>query len=300
MIDHNVCLQAEKEEVTEISVLDILIIMAKYKKFIVECVLLFAVVGAIFLFFISKAEYVSRLQMAPITSSTVQTGDFNVQVPGGFLVGIVQSDSVLDYAIKRNGLLITDKGKVLTIIKARKRLLKNVKCEADRGSGIVTVSVTDEKPERARAIATSLYDGTLKVLNSSGFMLADEKDAYLSSEIKDSVKKLQQYVKQDKKQEQKQDAINSEINDMIKTVTMLSLYDEAGQYRNQVPMVVQLVSPASLPDDYEPRGRVVKMAVLIIVGFFIGLMGALLRYYWSLSAMTSDTQAKIALLKKLI
>lgn len=292
----NECTQTDKDGAIEISLLDILIVIAKYKKFIIKCVLLFAIAGAIFVFFFTKTEYLSQIQMAPLNASSIQNGEFSISVPSEFVAGVVQSDAVLNYTIEKNSLTTDDNGKKLTMLQARKKLGKVIKCDVDKKSGIITVGVKNESPKIAQAVATSLYDATLKVLGNSGILLSNGKDAYLSDEINKNVKKLQRYMSK----ENSQTSVNNALNDMIKTVTMLSLYDQAGEYRNQIPWVIQLISPATLPDDHEPRGRVVKMALVVLLGLFVGIMGAFIRYLWQLSKSDPETESKLALLKKLI
>lgn len=90
-----------EDEGDEISILDILLIIAEGKKIILSFLFLFLLLGLSYGIFIQKPEYVSRLQIAPISQNSPKTGDFNIYADGNLISGIMLSDSVLDSVIKK-------------------------------------------------------------------------------------------------------------------------------------------------------------------------------------------------------
>lgn len=292
---------AQCEEVEEISILDILIIIAEYKRFIVSVMLLFSLVGLVYAFFFSKQEYVSTLQVAPVMPSMAKTGEFNIYLSSGLIRGIMQSDAVLDYAIEKNDLLKDEDGAPRTKLRAREELTKQISFRTTQrnepDSGIVSLNVKAKTPELAQSVAKSIYDASLETLNSLGVLTSKERDSYLADEIKASVEKLKEY-----KNIGTDEVItgDTKFNELLKTLSIMSLYDEGAVYRNKIPMVVQLVSPPSLPDDKEPQGRAKIILLSALLGLFAGLTLAFIRHFWSASSSDPESAAKIARLKELM
>lgn len=291
----------QDNDVEEISILDILIIIAEYKKFIISVMLLFSLVGVIYAFFFSKQEYVSTLQVAPVMPSMSKTGEFNIYLSSGLIRGIMQSDAVLDYAIEKNDLLKDEDGAPRPKLRAREELAKQISFRTaqrnEPDSGIVTLNVKGKTPELAQSVASSIYDASLETLNSLGMLTSKGRDAYLADEIKSSVEKLKEYKKTGTTEAIKGD---TELNELLKTLSIMSLYDEGSVYRNKIPMIVQLVSPASLPDDKEPQGRAKMILLSALLGLFVGLTLAFIRHFWNTSSSDPESAAKIARLKELM
>jgi Capsular polysaccharide biosynthesis protein len=137
-----------EEDETEISLLDILLIIAEGKKLIITCILVCLIAGLGYALFLNKPEYASSMQIAAITQNSPKTGDFNIYVSGNLISGILTSDSVLDSVIDQNGLLINEDGTAKTRVQARKSLSDNIESKVDDKSSIVTVTVKDRFPEK--------------------------------------------------------------------------------------------------------------------------------------------------------
>lgn len=283
-----------EEDGVEISLLDILLIIFENKKLILTVFFIFLFSGLGYGIFIKKPEFASSMQIAAITQNSTKAGDFNVYVSGDFISGILKSDSVLDSVIDRNGLLKNEDGTVRTRIKARKSLSDSIKPNVDAKSGIVTVTVEEKSPEKALEVAESLYDSSLVILQEMGMAISGQKDAYIQSEIEKNIEKIDEFKKESVNQ-----IVNKDIDQLLKTLSLFALYEEGSVYRKSAPMVVQLVSPPSLPDQPLPGGRAKTAVLSAMLGLFLGLTLAFIRHFWRVSASDPETEEKVKRIKEL-
>lgn len=284
-----------EEDETEISLLDILLIIAEGKKVILSFFLIFLLAGLSYGILIKKPEYGSSMQLAALTQESKRVGDFNIFVSGNLISGILTSDSVLDSVIDKNNLLKKEDGTTVTRIKARKTLLDSIDSKVDDKSSIVTVTVKDKYPEKALIVAKSLYDSSLTILQEMGMTISGHKDAYIQSEIEKNIDKIEEF-----KKSAANGVVHKDIDQLLKTMSLLSLYEEGSVYRKSAPMVVQLVSPPKLPDQPLPSGRG-KIAVLsAMLGLFVGLTFAFIKHFWKVSASAPETEEKVMRLKELV
>jgi len=284
-----------EEDETEISLLDILLIIAEGKKVILSFFLIFLLAGLSYGILIKKPEYGSSMQLAALTQESKRVGDFNIFVSGNLISGILTSDSVLDSVIDKNNLLKKEDGTTVTRIKARKTLLDSIDSKVDDKSSIVTVTVKDKYPEKALIVAKSLYDSSLTILQEMGMTISGHKDAYIQSEIEKNIDKIEEF-----KKSTGNGVVNKDIDQLLKTMSLLSLYEEGAVYRKSAPMVVQLVSPPTLPDQPLPRGRGKIAALSGILGLFVGLTFAFIKHFWQVSSSDPETEEKVKRLRELV
>lgn len=284
-----------EEDETEISFLDILLIIAEGKKVILSFFLIFLLAGLSYGILIKKPEYGSSMQLAALTQESKRVGDFNIFVSGNLISGILTSDSVLDSVIDKNNLLKKEDGTTVTRIKARKTLLDSIDSKVDDKSSIVTVTVKDKYPEKALIVAKSLYDSSLTILQEMGMTISGHKDAYIQSEIEKNIDKIEEF-----KKSTGNGVVNKDIDQLLKTMSLLSLYEEGAVYRKSAPMVVQLVSPPTLPDQPLPRGRGKIAALSGILGLFVGLTFAFIKHFWQVSSSDPETEEKVKRLRELV
>ena len=284
-----------EEDETEISLLDILLIIAEGKKVILSFFLIFLLAGLSYSILIKKPEYGSSMQLAALTQESKRVGDFNIFVSGNLISGILTSDSVLDSVIDKNNLLKKEDGTTVTRIKARKTLLDSIDSKVDDKSSIVTVTVKDKSPEKALIVAKSLYDSSLTILQEMGMTISGHKDAYIQSEIEKNIDKIEEF-----KKSTGNGVVNKDIDQLLKTMSLLSLYEEGAVYRKSAPMVVQLVSPPTLPDQPLPRGRGKIAALSGILGLFVGLTFAFIKHFWQVSSSDPETEEKVKRLRELV
>ena len=289
----NLCYDEDDE--SEISLLDILLILAEGKKIILSFFLIFLIAGLSYGVFIKKPEYASSMQIAAITQESKRVGDFNIYVSGELISGILTSDAVLDSAIDKNDILKGEDGVSQTRIAARRKLKEAISPVVDNKNGIVTVSVKNASPQKALNIATSLYDSSLATLQEMGMTISRQKDAYIQSEIEKNVEKIQRYKKQESAT-----AGNNGLDELLKTLSLFSLYEEGAIYRKNVPMVVQLISPPTLPDQPLPQGRGKVAALSGLLGLFLGLTLVFIKHFWQVSATDPETEEKVKRLKELV
>ena len=284
-----------EEDETEISLLDILLIIAEGKKVILSFFLIFLLAGLSYGILIKQPEYGSSMQLAALTQESKRVGDFNIFVSGNLISGILTSDSVLDSVIDKNNLLKKEDGTTVTRIKARKTLLDSIDSKVDDKSSIVTVTVKDKYPEKALIVAKSLYDSSLTILQEMGMTISGHKDAYIQSEIEKNIDKIEEF-----KKSTGNGVVNKDIDQLLKTMSLLSLYEEGAVYRKSAPMVVQLVSPPTLPDQPLPRGRGKIAALSGILGLFVGLTFAFIKHFWQVSSSDPETEEKVKRLRELV
>ena len=284
-----------EEDETEISLLDILLIIAEGKKVILSFFLIFLLAGLSYGILIKKPEYGSSMQLAALTQESKRVGDFNIFVSGNLISGILTSDSVLDSVIDKNNLLKKEDGTTVTRIKARKTLLDSIDSKVDDKSSIVTVTVKDKYPEKALIVAKSLYDSSLTILQEMGMTISGHKDAYIQSEIEKNIDKIEEF-----KKSTGNGVVNKDIDQLLKTMSLLSLYEEGAVYRKSAPMVVQLVSPPTLPDQPLPMGRGKIAALSGILGLFVGLTFAFIKHFWQVSSSDPETEEKVKRLRELV
>ncbi len=284
-----------EEDETEISLLDILLIIAEGKKVILSFFLIFLLAGLSYGILIKKPEYGSSMQLAALTQESKRVGDFNIFVSGNLISGILTSDSVLDSVIDKNNLLKKEDGTTVTRIKARKTLLDSIDSKVDDKSSIVTVTVKDKYPEKALIVAKSLYDSSLTILQEMGMTISGHKDAYIQSEIEKNIDKIEEF-----KKSTGNGVVNKDIDQLLKTMSLLSLYEEGAVYRKSAPMVVQLVSPPTLPDQPLPRGRGKIAALSGILGLFVGLTFAFIKHFWQVSSSDPEKEEKVKRLRELV
>ena len=278
-----------EDEGDEISILDIMLIIAEGKKIILSFLFLFLLLGLSYGIFIQKPEYVSRLQIAPISQNSPKTGDFNIYADGNLISGILLSDSVLDSVIKKNSLLIKENGSLYSNAAARKMLKNSIDTKMEDKSGIITVEVKNKNPQKTLDIAKSLYEYTLDSMSEMGKTISNQKNSYILSEIEKNIEKINAYREQNSAVD-----TNKEIEELLRTLSLFSLY------REKAPLVIQLVSAPELPDQPLPRGRGKTTLLSAFLGLFLGLTFVFLRYFWRVSSNDIESKEKIKKLKALL
>lgn len=279
----------------EISILDILLIIAEGKKTILSFLFVFLIMGIGYGLFIQKPEYASSMQIAPISQNSPKAGNFNIFADGNLISGILLSDSVLDSVIERNNLLIKDDGTSSGNIAVRKTLKNNIETKVDDRSGIINVEIKNESPQKAFEIAESLYDSALVVMHEMGITISDQKNSYIISEIEKNIKKIQTLRKHDNLTD-----TNKEIDELLRTLSLFSLYREGAIYREEAPLVIQLISAPKLPDQALPRGRGKTLLLSAFLGLFLGLAAAFLKHFWQTSLRDPESMEKVERLKSLL
>jgi tyrosine-protein kinase Etk/Wzc len=106
-------------------------------------------------------------------------------VAGGsvdFYTGALKSPTIADAIIDRFNLM--DVYRARQRESARKRLLASIKCEGERRSGIVSISVTDKDPQRAADLANALVEELEKRCNQIAVSSASRKRLFFEGQLK--------------------------------------------------------------------------------------------------------------------
>ena len=277
----------------EMSILDILIVLAEQKKLIIGTVLLFTLAGLLYAFFLTEPKYSSEVQMMPLTSSVFDNGDFAVQMPGNIVGGVIMSNATLDAVIDEFGLLKTKGGGSQSRITARRELEKDIKVDIDKNNSVITLKVDAAEPETAMKMAGFIYDRTVGTLEEMGITATiSNKDAYLEGVIKKKINEIEK--------NSSDGGGNSRITSLLDLYTMLTQYDVNRKIKDKSPMVIQLISPASLPDEKAPQGRGKIVALSALLGLFCAVMLAFARHFWKSSDEDAATAEKKKRLRMLL
>ncbi|MCI5864909.1 MAG: Wzz/FepE/Etk N-terminal domain-containing protein [Cloacibacillus porcorum] len=276
----------------EMSILDILIVLAEQKKLIIGTVLLFTLAGLLYAFFLTELKYSSEVQMMPLTSSVLDNGDFAVQMPGNIVGGVILSNATLDAVIDEFGLLKTKDGGSQSRITARRELEKDIKVDIDKNS-VITLKVDASEPETAMKMANFIYNKTVGTLEDMGITATvSNKDAYLEGAIKKKINEIEK--------KSSDGGGSPKITSLLDLYTMLTQYDENRKIKDKSPMVIQLISPASLPDEKAPQGRGKIVALSALLGLFCAVMLAFARHFWKSSDEDAATAEKKKRLRMLL
>ena len=280
------------EEDDGISMLDILIILAERKKMILAVTLIFLLGGLASGFFFTKPEYVSSVQLMPLTASVAEKDSYNVFIAGNTVSAVASSTSTFDQVIDKFGLLKRD-GKVITRVKARKELGKHVGINGNPNTGVVTIYVKDKSPELAANMANYIYTITLSKLKDMAIVASVENN---TANIEQEIDK---YIKNGENKAGDAKPIET-IGRLAEFYTLLNQYDESKKLKYKMPVVVQLISTATVPDEKEPQGRGKITVLSAILGLFVGITLAFVCNFWQTAENDPETKEKKARLCALL
>lgn len=191
----------------EISVLNILIVLCKWKRLLLGGTLSVTVITAIIVFMMPNIYEATSTLMPPqqngassaaqALSQLVGSGAGSLimgnmmQSTGDLYVGIVNSNPVLDAVIRKFDLMkLYDEE---TLIGTRKVLTeKRLKAETDSKSGIVSISVQDEDPQRAADMANTFVNELKKLFQSVAVTDSTKTRIFFEQELQKAHEKLSQ------------------------------------------------------------------------------------------------------------
>ncbi|MEG1825274.1 MAG: Wzz/FepE/Etk N-terminal domain-containing protein [Cloacibacillus sp.] len=280
------------EEDDGISMLDILIILAERKKMIIAVTLIFLLGGLAYGFFFTKAKYMGEVQVMPVSSAIVNKGTYNVYVSGNIISGIATSNAALDAVIDKFGLLKRD-DKNVTRKQARAKLKKDVKVKYDDKTGVISITADADSPQQAADMANYVYDITEKSLKELAMVAVVDNNTALLGEELSKIKAQGGFAGLDTK-------TDDGMARIVELYSTLTQYDDSKQLKNKTPVVLQLIAPASVPDEKEAQGRG-KIAVLsAILGLFVGITLAFVCNFWQTAEDDPETKEKKARLRALL
>ena len=202
------------------------------------------------------------------------------------------SNQMLDIVIDKFYLMKQD-GKAVTRISARKALRKKIKVEADKKNNLLTLTVKADSPEKAKEMAQFIYKQSVTSLEQMGIAATiGNKDRYLD----DTIRKKMDEIQQDKNPADSA----SKMKNILEIYAVLTQYDENRKLTEKTPLVIELISPATLPDEKAPQGRGKIVLLSALLGLFVGMMAAFMSYMWRTMEEDPETAAKKAQLKALV
>ena len=155
-----------QDECEELSLLDIVIVLAEQKKLIAAVTLIFALAGLAYALLFTKPEYKSEIQMMTVNSRIIGDGELSVYLPGNMIDAVVSSNAMRDAVISEFNLTNVD-GKEISKDAAQRSLEKNVGVSIGK-SGLVTISVKSPSPEQSMKMADFIYKKTAETLLAMG------------------------------------------------------------------------------------------------------------------------------------
>jgi uncharacterized protein involved in exopolysaccharide biosynthesis len=131
---------------------------------------------------LSNISMLSALSGAGSVASLSAGGLISARTPGGTFIGIVSSQTAQDDIINRFDLLRVYHCKLY--IDARNILTKRTTIDEDKKSGIISISVTDHDPNRARDLAEAYVEELDKLVNSLSTSSARREREFLEQRLK--------------------------------------------------------------------------------------------------------------------
>lgn len=289
------------EQYEEISLLDLLAIFGRGRKFIALTTLIFMLAGALWVFVVKppKLKYKSTIQMLVVSPYVIDNESMSLNVRTDMIVGIIRSRSVTDMLIDRFKLDVDKKSGKTT---PRDKFYENggyfsekseeYKCSGNQNTGVVTLDVTAEEPEEAQAMAEAAYKKADEILKEMALSAVDTannaNDEKLEKEIQAKIAEVSEA----------QTKAPQKISELLGMYSVLMARDESYRLKGKQPITLQLLSPASLPDEPAPRGRGKTLVLFTMLGFFLGIAGAFMKYVWSTVEPEKKAELKAAFGKK--
>jgi uncharacterized protein involved in exopolysaccharide biosynthesis len=131
---------------------------------------------------ISSPSMLGALAGASAMMPSLSGGLMNAKTPGGLPIGILSSRTAQDDIINRFDLRRVYRCKLYA--DARKTLAKRSIIEEDKKSGIISISVMDRDPNRARDIAKAYVDELDKLLSTASTSSARRERMFLEERLK--------------------------------------------------------------------------------------------------------------------
>ena len=270
------CAETFPDDGEELSLLDILIVLAEQKKLIVAITLLFAVAGFGYTTFVKDTTPRYRSDVQMITEEVryvMGDGELSLYRPTDMIKSIVTSRSMQN-AVNEEFAAEGAAGISMSAEVSRDKL--------------ITISVTSHSPELSMKAADFIYRRSNEMLlamtaPSDGKNFSDKKR-------RDKIRRLE------KERRELMPAPDMPVSPMFE-LDMLMQNGERRVYDSQ--NVLQLVSPASMPAGPEAQGRGKVIVLATLLGFFCAVTAAFARHFWA-AADDPETTEKKNYLKKLL
>ena len=189
----------DRIEEDEINLLDLAIVILKRKRFIIKFTLIVAVITALISLILPSIYRAETKMLPPQTSSSTGMaaqllsqlggaagalgGIAPIKTSGALFTELLKSNSVLDRVIDRFDLIKLYKTK--TRENARNLLLKSLKAEEDKKSGLISVKFEDKDPKRAAQIANAFIEELKNVNKGLAVSEASQRRLFFEEQLQD-------------------------------------------------------------------------------------------------------------------
>ena len=226
---------------TEISILDVLVLLAKNRLFLLRvtgvCAVIALVVALIWpLSYTANTSLLPPQQNSSFSSALLSqlgglgslagaTGLPGLKNPADLYVGLLKSATVEDGMIKRYGLQQEYKQKRLS--GARKALESHISIDGSGKDGLIRISVKDHSPDRAAELANGYVDQYRQLSKSLAIGEASQRRLFLERQLQETKDSLAQAEEDLKRTEQTTGVLQLDAQ-------ARALIESAGSLRAQV------------------------------------------------------------------
>lgn len=203
----------------EISVLDLLIVLAKRKRFILVCMLAFGVGAAIVSLLLPNRYTATTVILPPQSSSPGSTlmaqlsslgsmgsmasmagAGLGIKNPVEMYIALIKSRTVEDAMVQRFGLLAEYRAKRLS--DARKQFESNSEVRSSPKAGLIEVSVSSKDPARAAEMANAYVEEYRKLSSTLAITEAAQRRLFFEQQLVETKENLNSAEEAFKKMQQ--------------------------------------------------------------------------------------------------
>jgi uncharacterized protein involved in exopolysaccharide biosynthesis len=187
----------------EINLIDYLIVIMKWKRFIVGTTVTCMVIAAITVLVLPKTYRAETRISPPAQNSSAMAAQFSNQIGSGLsglsgivggnsqaelYMGMLQSRTVLDNIVKKFDLVKLYKNN--TLEDTRRSLHHNVKVQSDTKSNIILITVEDKVPQRAADMANAFVEELRGMTRSLVVTEAAQRRLFFEEQLKETKESL--------------------------------------------------------------------------------------------------------------
>jgi tyrosine-protein kinase Etk/Wzc len=223
---------------SEISLLDILIVLAERKRLIGVVTVSAAVFAMLVSFFLPKKYTATSTILPPQQSSTTSSllasqlgnlggmaalagSSLGIKNPNDMLVGLMKSRTVQEAMVQRFGLMQEYHDRYFS--DARKDLEKRMTLDGNSKDGLIRISIEDADPKRAADLVNGYVDQFRKLSESLAITEASQRRLFFERQLEDAKNNLANAEESMKRTEQKTGLIqlDSQARSLIESVASL-------------------------------------------------------------------------------
>lgn len=230
--------QTKGEKGEEITLLDVLIMLAERKRLILYCTAGFAIVSLIISLILPKSYTATAILMPPRQSSSLGSlltaelgslggmaalagGGLGIKNPNDMYVGMLKSQTVEDAMVKKFGLKQEYHARYMS--GARHAFESHVKVDGSGKDGLIHISVEDPSPQKAAELANGYVDAFRRLSEGLAITEASQRRLFFQQQLDQAKENLANAEEALKKTEQTTGLIqlDSQARALIETAATL-------------------------------------------------------------------------------